>query len=277
MEDSVDNFNYRIGTIPFSVTCDASGGSMNLGISVERAEGRWIDGLGAASVRIDPATVLSSLVTYWDRIAGPYAGQPSDRFAANLAELVGTGRKGPVTFVREGLIVCFETEGQTFSMGSESVIPIEVFLGLGSLLSRMAPDNVARMWRAVSAGTNLPPFPREDFCMDRPVADTRLETEWYAKALGQSVAYYELVANWLHARQLAYAVGAPGYTEPTREEYDVRTIHRDLPSMCAIDVIYDLSKDKLGFGISELRAQAIAQRNTDARTHTVFRRFFPEG
>jgi hypothetical protein len=271
----MNNFNYRIGTIPFSVTCHATDGSVSLGVSVERERGRWIDGLGTPYVKIDPATVLANLVTHWNRIVGPYGDHPAERFAVNLAELVGTGKKGPATFVRDGLNVSFEFAGKTVELGSESVIPVEVFLGLGNLLARLAPGNVARMWRAVSATTNLPPFPREDSGMDQPVSDTRIETEWYAKALGQSVAYYELVANWLHARQLAYAVGAPGYAEPTREEYDVRTIHRDLPSMYAIDAIYDLSKDKLRLGISELRAQAVAQRNTDARAHTVFRRFFP--
>nr|WP_250807871.1 hypothetical protein [Neorhizobium tomejilense] len=271
----MSDFAFHIGTIPFSASIAAADGIAMLGISVETSRGKWTDALGAKKVVIDPDGVLTTLTSLWTKIAGPYVGQPNDRFSFNLAGLVSPTAPGPVTFVRDGLNVSFLFGDKTVKMGSESVIPIEVLLALGNQLAGSAPPHLAQMWRRVSDATELPPFPRQTADMSTPLADTRQETKWYASALGQSVAYYELVANWLHARQLAFAVGAPGHTEPTREEYDVRTVHKDVPSMYAIDAIYGLSKDKLGFGIRELREQAISHRNMEARLHVVFRKFFP--
>lgn len=271
----MQDFKYMIGTMPFTAVCASEGGRFSLGISVETSDGKWTDVFGKKSVEVDPAAVLSTLTSFWNKIAGPFAGQPQTKFSLDLSLLVGPVSSGKVHFVRDGLHVTFVSQDGNKELKSESVIPVEVLLAVGNLIASLAPPHLAEMWRRVSAPTELPAFPVLDMEMEQSEEDAARETEWYARSLGQSVSYYERLANWLHARQLAYAVGAEGYSEPTREEYDVANAPGTLPSMTEIDAIYGLSIGLMKLTMEEVREQAIAGRNYSVRDANVFRKFFP--
>lgn len=270
----MQDFAYVIGTMPFTVVVSSKDGKTRLGISVETAESKWSEVFATKSIEVDPGVVLSNLVSYWNKIAGPYAGQPGERFAMDLSLLASSFPEGKVTYIREGVNVSFASSHGSMEPGSESVIPVEVLLATGNLLAAHAPPHLAEMWRRVSAPTDLPAFPILDMEMNQSDEDAARETEWYANSLGQSVAYYERLANWLHARHLAFAVGAPGYSEPTREEYDLSFAPAEVPSMSDIDRIYDLSKDLLKSSVEDLREQAVAGRNVVVRAENVFGRYF---
>ena len=273
--DPMQDFEYMIGTHPFTAVCFSADGKFSMGLSVETADNRWTEVFGRKSVVVDPAVVLSALTSFWNKIAGPFAGQSPSRFSFDLSLLVGPLPNGKVNFVRDGLFVTFESQRGTKALESESVIPVEVLLAVGNLLASFTPTHLAEMWRRVSAPTELPAFPVLDMEMNQSDEDAKRENEWYARALGQPLDYYERLANWLHARQLAYAVGAEGYSEPSREEYDVANAPETLPSMTEIDAVYGLSIGLMTLTIEEVREQAIAGRNYSVRDANVFRKFFP--
>lgn len=275
----MQDFDYVIGTHPFSVRAQRKDGKLRLGMTVERTRGDWTEVFSEKLVDIDRDTLLSALISFWPKVAGPYAGFPATKFLIDLSLLAGFLPQGKVHFLRDGFEVSFSFVSHSVELGSESVIPVEVLLGLGNLLATDAPPHLRTLWKRASAQTQLPPFSLsrwED--MSQPQEDEANETEWYARALGQDVDTYRRVANWLHARQLAFAVGHPDHTEePTQAEYDVRNVPENLMDDADIDAIYALSAPKLGHTIDELRRQAVAQRNVFARNVTVFRRFFPLG
>ncbi len=275
----MQDFDYVIGTHPFSVRAQRKDGKLRLGMTVERARGDWTEVFSEKLVDIDRDTLLSALISFWPKVAGPYAGFPATKFLIDLSLLAGFLPQGKVHFLRDGLEVSFSFVSHSVELGSESVIPVEVLLGLGNLLATDAPTHLQALWKRASAQTLLPPFSLsrwED--MSQPDEDEANETEWYARALGHDVDTYRRVANWLHARQLAFAVGHPDHAEePTQAEYDVRNVPENLMDDADIDAIYALSAPKLGHTIDELRRQAVAQRNVFARNITVFRRFFPLG
>jgi hypothetical protein len=275
---SMQDFDYTIGTHPFSVRVQRKDRKLRFGMTVERTRGEWTEVLGDRLVEVDGDTLLSALISFWPKIAGPYAGFPATKFLIDLSLLAGFLPEGKAQFMRDGYEVSFSVAGHSVELGSESVIPVEVLLGLGNLLEADAPAHLQAMWKRASAQTQLPPFSLsklED--MSQPDEDAAAETAWYATALGQDVDTYTRTANWLHARQLAFAVGHPDYTEPTQAEYDIRTIPKDLLEDEDIDAIYALSASKLGETVANLRRQAVAHRNYDTRNITVFRRFFPLG
>lgn len=275
----MQDFDYLIGTHPFSVRVQRKDGKLRFGVTVERTRGDWIEVFSDKLVDMDRDTLLSALISFWPKIAGPYAGFPATRFLIDLSLLAGFLPQGKVHYLRDGFEVSFSFVSHSVELGSESVIPVEVLLGLGNLLSSDAPTHLQALWKRASAQTQLPPFSLsrlED--MSQPEEDEASETEWYARALGQDVNTYCRVANWLHARQLAFAVGHPNHPEePTQAEYDVRNVPENLMEDADIDAIYALSAPKLGYTIDELRRQAVGQRNVFARNVTVFRRFFPLG
>lgn len=272
----MEDFAHIIGTMPFTVAMSSSSGKLAIGLRVETSRMKWTEAFGRKMVEVDPAVVLSTLSGYWNKIAGPYADQPSNRFSLDLSLLANAVPLGKVTYVRDGVNVSFVSDHGTTELGAESVIPVEVLLAAGNLLAEHAPPHLAKIWERVSVPTQLPPFTRLDMDMSQSDAERTKETEWYAKACGQSVEYYERLANWLHARQLAFAVGAEGYAEPTREEYSLDHAPEDVPSMAEIDAIYALSKDRLGTSLEELHQQAVDGRTITARSRHVFRRFFPK-
>ncbi|MBY3433263.1 hypothetical protein HFN89_03675 [Rhizobium laguerreae] len=275
----MQDFDYIIGTHPFSVRVRRAADKLSFGITVERSRGVWTEVFGQNLVDVDRDALLSSLISFWPKIAGPYAGFPSAKFLMDLSMLAGYLPEGKVYFVRDGYEVSFPFMTHLVELGSESVIPVEVLLALGNVIAADAPPHLKAIWKRASIQTALPPFPLsrlED--MGQPDGDAASETEWYARAVGQDVETYCRAANWLHARQCAFAVGHPDHpTEPTQSEYDVRHVPESLPSDAEIDAIYALSPTKLGYTLSELRKQAVDQRNTSARDVTVFRRFFPLG
>jgi hypothetical protein len=274
----MQDFDYDIGTAPFSARAFRQNQKLQLGITVESSRGIWAEVFDNRLVDVDSNTLLSSLISFWPKIAGPYAGFPATRFQMDLSLLAGYLPEGKVIYIRDGHEVSFTFDGQSKELGSESVIPVEVLLALGNLIASDAPAHLKVLWNRASSQTELPPFSlsrRED--MGRPEEDAEAETDWYAAALGQDRDIYRRTANWLHARQLAFAVGNPEYSEPTAAEYNVLTIPSHLPSDADIDAIYTLSASKLNASLDDLRKEAISQRNSDARNVTVFRRFFPSG
>lgn len=273
----MEDFGYSIGTMPFTTSCSMKAGKFSFGMLVETARGKWVHVFGKAQIESDPAVILSSLTSLWPKIAGPYAGKSSDRFAIDLSLLVGGTPTGKVEYVRDGLEIVFNSADGVNEQGSESVIPVEVLLATGNLLTTLAPPHLAALWERVSVSTDLPAFPILDMEMNQSDEDARRENEWYAKSLGQSLDEYERAANWLYARQLAFAVGHPDYpTEPTREEYECRSVPANLPTMDEINAIYALSKDKLGMTLDRLHDDAVGHRNFETRSITVFRRWFPK-
>jgi hypothetical protein len=273
----MQDFDYHIGTHPFSVRVRCVAGKTSLGITVERLRGEWIAVFEQKLVEVDREALLSSLISFWPKIAGPYAGFPPAKFLMDLSMMAGYLPEGKIHFVRDGYEVSFQFEDHKVELGSESVIPVEILLALGNLIASDAPPHLQTMWKRASSQTALPPFPLETEDMKQPDWDATSETEWYARALGQEPETYCRVANWLHARQLAFAVGHPDHTEPTKAEYDVRHVPEVTLSDAEIDAIYALSSPKLGMTLDELHRQAVAGRNTFARDVTVFRRFFPLG
>lgn len=274
----MQDFDYIIGTMPFSVRAQRKDGKLRFGITVECSRGVWTEVFGEKLVDVDRDTLLSALVSFWPKIAGPYAGFPGAKFQMDLSMLAGYLPEGKVHYVRDGYEVSFPFTNHSKELGSESVIPVEVLLALGNLIASDAPPHLKALWNRASSQTELPPFSLsrwED--MGQPGDDAENETDWYARALGQDGETYRRAANWLHARQLAFAIGHPDHTEPTAAEYDVRTVPDHLPSDSDIDAIYALSASKLDSTVDDLRKQAIAQRNIDARNVRVFRRFFPLG
>jgi hypothetical protein len=274
----MEDFDYTIGTHPFDVRIRRVEGKTSFGITVERLRGEWIAVFESKTVEVERDALLSSLISFWPKIAGPYAGFPGTKFVMDLSMLAGYLPDGKIHFTRDGYEVSFQFINHRVELGSESVIPVEIFLALGNLLATDAPSHLRDMWKRASSQTSLPPFPLERIeDMEQPDWDKASETEWYARAVGQDVETYKRVANWLHARQLAFAVGHPNYTEPTPAEYDVLHVPEVLLSDAEIDDIYALSAPKLGFTLDEVHRDAIAGRNTDARDVAVFRRFFPLG
>lgn len=275
----MEDFDYTIGTHPFYVRIRRVAGNTGLGITVERLRAQWIDVFDKRTVDVDREALLSSLISFWPKIAGPYAGFPPAKFLMDLSMLAGYLPEGKIHFVRDGYEVSFQFTDHRVDLGSESVIPVEVLLALGNVIAADAPPHLQTMWKRASSQTALPPFPLQRIeDMKQPDWDRQSEIEWYARAVGQDVKTYCRVAKWLHARQLAFAVGHPNYTdEPTQAEYDVRHAPDVIESDAEIDAIYALSAEKLGFSLDELHRDAISGRNTDARDVTVFRRFFPLG
>jgi hypothetical protein len=274
----MEDFDYVIGTHPFSVRIQQSEGKLRLGITVERLRSVWTEVFGDKLVIVDRDVLLSALISFWPKIAGPYAGFSAAKCMVDLSALAGYLPDGKVYFVRDGYEVSFPFMTHVVELGSESVIPVEVLLALGNVLAADAPPHLQAIWRRASIQTDLPPFPLsriED--MGRPQDDADNEVGWYAAALGQDVETYVRTASWLHARQLAFAVGHPDQTEPTQAEYDVHNVPALLPTNEEIDAIYSLSAKKLRSTVNELRTQAIDQRNMIARNITVFRKFFPAG
>ncbi|MCS4089728.1 hypothetical protein [Rhizobium sp. BK176] len=275
----MEDFDYIIGTHPFDVRIRRADGKTSLGITVERRRAEWIAVFPNKMVEVDRDSLLSALITFWPKIAGPYAGFPASKFMMDLSMLAGYLPEGKIHFVRDGHEVSFRFTDHQVDLGSESVIPVEILLALGNVIASDAPAHLQTMWNRASSQTALPPFPLERMeDMTQPDWDRASETEWYARAVGQDVETYCRVAKWLHARQLAFAVGHPDHAEePTQAEYDVRHAPSVTLSDAEIDAIYALSAPKLGFTLDEMHRDAVAGRNTSARDVTVFKRFFPRG
>lgn len=268
--------DYVIGAIPFSIVFRRQGERLQCSMTVETSRGEWTSVFGDGLIDADQHKMLEALISLWTNIAGPFGGHSSNRFSFDLSLLACPAPTERVLFIREGYQISYISHEREISLGSESVIPVEVMLALGNLLAANSPTHLAKQWQLVSSSTELPPFPLmglED--LEQPSDDMKRETEWYARALGHGVGEYLRAANWLHARHMAFAAGQDGYSEPGHDEWDVRSIPSLLPSDAEIDAIYRTLAVKYSMTVAELRRQAIALRNADARLLTVFERFFP--
>jgi hypothetical protein len=233
---------------------------------------QWL--LGGKFVPASAEKTLAALCDNWEAISGPYSGLDAADASFDFNELV---TDCPVSGIlhRHGAEIRFEGEFGEARPESDSPIVIEVLLAVGNDLAHDTLPELAGRWRALAAETQLPPAIEEDYDNDAPSRHDA-ETAFYAKALGHDLDQYRRAAMWLHARQLAFAVRAPGYSEPTREEIDVLTIPDSTPSEPEIDAIYALSIEKIGSSLDEEKQNAVHSRNIDARQQVVFRRFFPQ-
>jgi hypothetical protein len=271
------NTKCLIGCQVFSVSLVKDDETSTVSASVEFSGHKRIALLHPNTVEVGNADILSRLVMDWPEIAGPYAGYEHASAELDISAILTGTINNAVKLIRDGYAITVSRGDERHELLGDSVIVIEVLLSLGNLLAQSAEPKMANYWKAISGKTALPPFSPDwgDFSVSQD--DIEAEAEWYAAALGQDVDYYKRAAKWLHARQLAFAVGADGFnTEPTFKEYQPSTILENVPSHEEIDRIFCLSKEKLRMDIAEMRANAVFDRNHLARQITVFDRFFPK-
>lgn len=214
---------------------------------------------------------LASYIESFGALAGPFAGNADEDASFDLGKLVG--QSGP-SLVRHGLFIRMKGRADAeIRFGSESVIVLEVLLGLGNeLAARTSNGALAAAWKIIAERCEILPMGPENW-FER-VSEEKLlaEAAWYARRVGQDLDYYVGAAKWLRARQFLFAMGRLP-SEPAAAEYAPEAT-LDLPVSEDLDALVREASLGSGQSLEDFVADALSDRNIAVRQKVVFERWY---
>lgn len=249
-------------------------GLPNFSVGAAPHEGGWILRVRTrdAAVRsdlVDPSLVLSWLAKGFERFSGPFSGVEADPAALDFR------RWGmPLVVRRDGLRIDLLVDGRPPQVETrESVLVVESVLTLGTILMEIGADvTSAEMWRKATVSCLLFAAAPEDGSFSSDPVETERLARWSAAGLGHRYEDYLLAAEWLTARQRLFAVKALE-AEPSPQEWSAERIP-ELPEAEVVAEMVEKAAAAFDESPADLREEALAMRNIDARQLLVFRRFY---
>jgi hypothetical protein len=251
-----------------------SGTPRNFGIGARVLDDEWI--LSARTIRatvrsdpVRPEEVLEWLCDVFPQFSGPFS-----EIEVEECEIDFRRWGMPLALHRRGLRIDILVEGHPLQVERvESVLVVEALLTLGEIMVAIGVgSDAAARWGKVKDSCLLFASAPEDGSFAFSLEEMDRQASWAAKGLGHSLEDYVLAAEWLTARQRLFAVGQLD-REPSPDEWAVRTI----PALPAPEVVREmLEKAAAAFDetVEDVRSEALAMRNMDARQVLVFRRFY---
>jgi hypothetical protein len=180
----------------------------------------------------------------------------------------------PLSLHRRGLKIELLVEGRPPQIEYvESVLIVEAILTLGEIMIALGGDpSAAARWAEVKDSCFLFASSPEDGSFDVSLDEMDRQAIWSAKGLGHSHEDYVMAAEWLTSRQRLFAVGQLD-CEPSPDEWAVRKIPT-LPEPHVIREMVEKAAAAFDETADDVRKEALALRNMDARQTLVFRRFY---